>query len=115
MCHSKRNHFDDLVTFIQSPYKVKCQRPLTVVHGTPVTLRVHQLNRQCLCLRFFSADVSVWMWLCDEIAAAYYVTNAAITGMATQPLGLQLSAVFAIVALTSFLISGGYSLEHKCL
>lgn len=66
-------------------------------------------------LTFFSADVSVWMWLCDEIAAAYYVTNAAITGMATQPLGLQLSAVFAIVALTSFLISGGYSLEHKCL
>lgn len=77
-------------------------------------------------LTFFSADVSVWMWLCDEIAAAYYVTNAALTGMATQLLGLQLSvsrcheaprgtAVFAIVALTSFLISGGYSLEHKCL
>lgn len=30
-------------------------------------------------LTFFSADVSVWMWLCDEIAAAYYVTNAALT------------------------------------
>lgn len=42
-------------------------------------------------LKVFSADISVWMWLCDEIVEAHYVTNAALTGMAAQPSGLQLS------------------------